>query len=174
MFQKHYAKKYQTGGKSTILRQEKPSGKVRYPVWVSMYRRYRDVVSCIWEQTTGYRWGRQVLSQKQVNTMQVAAQSHRHERQGESTVRTCALWSPLWEQLGSRLRSWGWTLWWRRPLPEVLQLWGWQQLPAFDNPWVVSHTTVFPFLFFSPSFIISITNSLHGIPSPMLGFCFLD
>ena len=41
-------------------------------------------------------------------------------------------------------------------------------------PWVVSRTTVLPLLLFSPSFIISITNSLHGIPSPVLGFCFLD
>ena len=41
-------------------------------------------------------------------------------------------------------------------------------------PWVVSRTTVLPLLLFSPSFIICVTNSLHGTPSPAVGFCFLN
>ena len=131
-----------------------------------MDRRCWDVVSCIWEQTTGCWWGRQLLSQKQV-----APQSHRHERQGKPKVRTHALWSPLW-QPGS------WALIWRvEPLvevrlPEYPQPSGWEQLPAFDNSWVVSRTTILPVLLFSPSFIICIINSLHGTPSPVVGFCF--
>ena len=72
------------------------------------------------------------------------------------------------------LCSGGWTLWWRCHLPESPQPWGWAQLPAFDNPWVISRTTVLPLLLFSPSFIICITNSLHGTPSPVVGFYFLN
>ena len=66
----------------------------------------------------------------------------------------------------------GWTLWWRLCLPESLQPWGWEQLSACDNPWVVSRITLLPFLLFPPSFIIYVTNSLHGTPSPAVGFCF--
>ena len=70
------------------------------------------------------------------------------------------------------LCSGGWTLWWRCRLPESLQPWGWEQLPAFDNRWVVSHTTVLPLLLFTPSFIICVTNSVPGTPSPAVEFCF--
>ena len=38
----------------------------------------------------------------------------------------------------------------------------------------LSHAPVLPFLTFPPSFITSITNSLHGTPSPMVGFSFPD
>ena len=40
------------------------------------------------------------------------------------------------------LCSGGWTLWWRRHLPESLQRWTWGQLPPIANLWVVSCTTV--------------------------------
>ena len=72
------------------------------------------------------------------------------------------------------LSSGEWTLWCRCLLQESLQPWVWEQLPAFDNPWVVSRITLFPFLLFPPSFIIYVTNSLHGIPSLVVGFCFPD
>ena len=49
------------------------------------------MVSCMREQTTGCRWGWQVLSQKQVNMMQGTPQSHRHERQGESSQDSCSV-----------------------------------------------------------------------------------
>ena len=73
----------------------------------------------------------------------------------------------------SGLWSGGWALWWRRRLPESLQIWGWEQLPAFDNWWVVSCTTILLFLVFSP-FIIYVTNFLHGTLSPVVGFSFPD
>ena len=72
------------------------------------------------------------------------------------------------------LCSGGWTLWWRCLLPESLQRWKWGQLPAIANLWVVSCTTVLPFLIFPPSFITYVTNSLHGTPSPVVGFSFPD
>ena len=48
------------------------------------------------------------------------------------------------------LCSGGWTLWWRRRLPESLQPWGWEQLPAIDNPGLSRMPPFCPYCFFLP------------------------
>lgn len=94
MLQEQY-EKHQAGDKSTILRQEKPSGQGRHCVWVSMDRRCRDVVSCNHRNKPCVDSGDSRCCQKQVGTCRRHHQSHRHRRQGESTIRMRALWPPL-------------------------------------------------------------------------------
>ena len=79
---------------------------------------------------------------------------------------TFALWSPLWQQPGSRALLWRVDPLVEVSLPWVLPVLGWEQLPAFANRWAASSTTAFPFFFFC-SFISYVTNFLHGIPRPL-------
>ena len=109
------------------------------------------MVVCIWEHTTVHWWGRKAPHQKQVNTMQVAQQSHRHERQDESTESGHVHCGPHFlQQPGCRPCSGRRTLWWKHHLPESLQLWGGSSfLPLLISR--LPHPPSFcPFCFFFP------------------------
>lgn len=103
------------------------------------------------------------MNHKQENMTQMAQQSHRHERQDESTESGHLPCGPHSDSCWARSLLWIQTLWCRHFLPKSLQPWGWEQLLTSIILALPHSPQFFPF----GSFISYVTDLLHGTPSPM-------